>query len=46
MDFGRIAESHNVNKLIYRCFENLPKDEQHKFVEKFRHVGSYSEIAY
>ncbi len=36
MVFGQIAESKNINTLIYHCFENLPDSEQRKFVRKFR----------
>jgi hypothetical protein len=36
MAFGQIAESKNINKLIYRCFDDLLESEQRKFVKKFR----------
>lgn len=36
MEYGQIAESAAINDFIYRCFESLLKENQRKFVKKFR----------
>ena len=35
-DYGRISASSRINELIYRCFDYISPQDQHKFVSKFR----------
>ena len=36
MKYGQIAESKKINYAIYRCFEHLCREDQQRFVKKFR----------
>lgn len=36
MTFGQIAGNRSINAMIYRCFQFLNKDDQRRFVKKFR----------
>jgi hypothetical protein len=41
--YGQIAKNKRVNFAIYKCFENLCEEDQHKFVKKFREQPHESE---
>jgi hypothetical protein len=36
MEYGQIAGNRSINTFIYRCFEYISKEDQQKFVKKFR----------